>query len=602
MPSNILQQLSGPLSNDQVELIRSAVGDLSVEQTLWLSGYLAGLASAGKESGVAQDQAFDAHEEAAEQPQITVLFGSQTGNASGVASALFGELESKGYRVVLQDMADYNPRNLKKEQYIALVVSTQGEGDPPDDALAFHEFLFSKKAPKLDGLKFSVLGLGDSTYEQFCQTGKEFDERLAELGGERTHARIDADVDYSGEQTQWISQWQEVAEQLKKPVSRPKLSVVGGADVAAPTWSKFEPFTAEVITSIGITGRGSDKTIQHVEISLEESGLQYQPGDALGVWPVNTDELVDEILQVTELDGDATVSIDDAELSLRDALKNRRELTQVSKSVLEQLSADSEQLQQLLNGERKELIAFMRSTQIVELLRLAPRQWQPQQLVDQLPALTPRLYSIASSSTEVDEEVHLTVGLVADEREGQVRYGAASNYLANIEESDQVRVYVEHNRHFKLPENGDTPIIMVGPGTGVAPFRSFMQERDANGDSGDNWLFFGNPYFVSDFLYQTDWQGWDKSGLLTRIDLAFSRDQKEKVYVQHRMSENAADLYEWLQRGAHFYVCGDQQNMAKAVDETLHQIIAEQSGEGADFASDYVKQLKRDGRYQRDVY
>ncbi|MGS2723137.1 assimilatory sulfite reductase (NADPH) flavoprotein subunit [Porticoccus sp. GXU_MW_L64] len=602
MSSQILQQLSGPLSNDQVDIIRTAVSDLSIEQTQWLSGYLAGLAAARQGEVGAQDAVFGNREEVVEQPQITVLFGSQTGNASGVASALYGQLEADGFQVKLENMADYNPRNLKKEQYIALVVSTQGEGDPPDDALAFHEFLFSRKAPKLDNLKFSVMGLGDSSYEQFCQTAKEFDERLAELGGERTHSRIDADVDYSGEQKQWIEQWQSVAEQLQKTVARPKLSVVGGADVAQPQWSKFQPFSAEVINSIGITGRGSEKTIQHVEISLEESGLQYQPGDALGVWPQNHADLVDEVLQLTALDGETSVQIDDAETTLRNALTNQRELTQVSKKFLENLAADSEQLQQLLDGERKDLVAFMQRTQMAELLSLVPRQWQAQQLVDQLPGITPRLYSIASSTDAVDEEVHLTVGLVADERNGQVRFGAASRFLADISEGDSVRVFVEHNRHFKLPENGDTPIIMVGPGTGVAPFRSFMQQRDANGDSGDNWLLFGNPHFHTDFLYQTDWQGWKKSGLLTRIDLAFSRDQKDKIYVQDRMAENSADLYQWLQNGAHFYVCGDQKNMARAVDETLHQIVAEQSGQGDDYAADYLKQLKRDGRYQRDVY
>ena len=602
MSSQILQQLSGPLSNDQVEVIRTAVSDLSIEQTQWLSGYLAGLAMARQSAPSDQEFGFNTAENVAEQPQITVLFGSQTGNANGVASALYGDLEAKGYRVKLESMADYNPRNLKKERYIALVVSTQGEGDPPDDALAFHEFLFSRKAPKLEHLKFSVMGLGDSSYEKFCQTAKEFDERLAELGGERTHNRIDADVDYSGEQNQWIEQWQSVAEQLQKSTSRPKLSVVGGADVAQPKWSKFEPFTAEVINSIGITGRGSGKTIQHVEISLEESGLQYQPGDALGVWPQNSAELVDEILQITALDGAASVKVDDAETTLSEALINQRELTQVSKKLLGQFAVDSELLQQLINGERKPLIDFMHNTQVAELLRLAPRQWQAQELVDLLPAITPRLYSIASSVDAVDDEVHLTVGLVADEREGQTRFGAASQFLANIQDGDAVRIFVEHNRHFKLPENGDTPIIMVGPGTGVAPFRSFMQQRDANGDSGDNWLVFGNPHFHTDFLYQTDWQGWQKTGLLTRIDLAFSRDQSEKIYVQDRLQENAAELYQWLQKGAHFYVCGDQKNMAKAVDETLHRIVAEQSGEGSDYAIDYLKQLKRDGRYQRDVY
>lgn len=597
MPTQILQQLSGPLSQAQVESIRSAVGDLSAEQLTWLSGYLAGLAVAGDVAGPSAAAAAGT----VAQTSVTVLYGSQTGNAKGVASQLQTQLQQAGHSAELYSLADYNPRQLKKENYVALVVSTHGEGDPPDDALAFHEFIHGKKAPKLDGLKYSVLALGDSSYEQFCQTGRDLDERFAELGAERLHDRIDCDVDYQGGAKQWAQQWQAEAEKLtpeQNGATRPKLSVVS----SAPSYSKFEPYTAEVLDSFRITGRDSGKVVHHVEISLEESGLTYQPGDALGIWPENSAELVNEVLRITGLEGDTGIEIDGESLSLCDALTTRRELTQVHPGLVEYLADGNEQLTALVAGERRELLDFIHQRQVVELLRLVPRAWTAQELVAQLRSITPRLYSIASSNEAVGDEVHLTVGLVADERDGSVRYGAASQFLSQLNDESKVRVYVEPNRNFKLPENGDTPIIMVGPGTGIAPFRSFLQEREAAGSAGKNWLFFGNPHFGSDFLYQTDWQSWHKSGLLTRIDLAFSRDQAEKIYVQDRMRENAAELFAWLEEGAHFYVCGDQSRMAKSVDDELHRLVAEQSGRGEEFASEYLQQLKRDGRYQRDVY
>lgn len=602
--SDTVQRLCGPLTTGQAELIRTAVDDLSADQLNWLSGYLAGIAVNKSSAGLAISPEVTVANEPDAQASITVLYGSQTGNSAGVAEQLRARLDKAGYQVNLISLADYNPRQLKKEHYVAMVISTHGEGDPPDDALAFHEYLFGKKAPKLPGLKYSVLALGDSSYEKFCQTGREFDERFAELGAERLHPCIEADVDYQAKAGQWESQWWETAESLRPTQAgeRPKLSVVSGAAPQAPKWSKFEPFTAQVLDSFRITGRDSGKAVQHVELSLEGSGLTYQPGDALGIWPENSEELVAEILAATALDGDSPVEIDDGQLTLKEALLTRKELTQVHPGLVEYLASGSEQLQTIVAAERRELLAFIRGKQVVELLLSAPWSWSAQELADQLRNLTPRLYSIASSAEEVDEEVHLTVGLVVDEREGIERFGAASHFLSGLTDETAIRVFVEPNRNFRLPESGQTPVIMVGPGTGVAPFRSFMQQREAVGATGKNWLFFGNPHFDSDFLYQTQWQHWQKSGLLNRIDLAFSRDQNEKVYVQDRLRENSQKLFQWLEQGAHFYVCGDQSRMAKAVDETLHRIVAEQSGKGDQFASDYIQQLKRESRYQRDVY
>ena len=605
MSPNNLPKLPGPLSAVQAKTVQAAIDDLSAAQMQWLSGYLAGLAAA-QAIGVEAAQA-NTLSAVATQASVTVLYGSQTGNAGGIAKQLYGQLETAGVRASLQDLADYNPRQLKTEQYIALVTSTHGDGDPPDSVLTFYEFLFSRKAPRLETLKYGVMALGDSSYEQFCQTGKTLDERLAELGAERLHDRVDADVDYQAEAKQWRAKWQEVAESLQVPTAGtepPRLSIVADTKLQ---WSRFEPYTAEVLDNRRITGRDSDRIIHHLEFSLADSALTYQPGAALGVWPENSERLVDEILTAASsgghtLDEKAPVDIGDEQVSLREALTSRLELTQVHPGLVEFLATASEELQQLVAAGRKTVLDFIHRNQVVELLKSAAYPWTAQELVNRLRGLTPRLYSIASSQEAVGEEIHLTVKLEVDKRAGTERFGAASYFLCRLDEGAAARVFVEPNRNFRLPEDDEASVIMVGPGTGIAPFRGFMQQREAAGATGENWLFFGNPHFSSDFLYQTEWQSWRKSGLLNRIDLAFSRDQAGKIYVQDRLAEHAKELFAWLEQGAHFYVCGEQTQMAKSVDKALHSVIAEHSGKGKIFAKEYVQKLRNAGRYQRDVY
>jgi sulfite reductase (NADPH) flavoprotein alpha-component len=601
-----LQSSPGPLNEVQVNKISEAIRGLNSSQMQWVSGFLAGVASL--DAGLTVEPINSV--ESATQSTVTVLYGSQTGNASGVAELLYGQLETSGSKVKLINLADYNPRQLKHETHVALVVSTQGEGDPPDDALAFHEFLFGKKAPKLTNLKFSVLGLGDSSYEFFCETAKQFDQRFVELGAQRLGDRIDADVDYQSEAKQWSNQWQATAANLnasESEVNRPILSVVT-SESSVPTWSKFNPFSSAVIDSLRITGRDTHKVINHIELSLEDSELSYQPGDALGVWPVNSADLVGEILAATGLTGDEQVIVNELPMTLGAALADFKELTLVHPKLVEYIAEKSAEqtLQQVVAGERSELLAFIYGKQVVELLAIAPLTWQAQELVDQLRGLTPRLYSIASSQAEVENEVHLTVRLVEEERDGIDRYGAASKFLADIAEDSSVKVFVESNRNFRLPENNKTPVIMVGAGTGVAPYRAFLQQREADAAEGDNWLFFGNTNARDEFLYQIEWQKWKKSTLLTRIDLAFSRDQAEKIYVQDRIMEQGEELFRWLESGAHFYICGDKDRMAKDVDAALLTIVAEQSGlqgeAASEYAEEYVRELRRQGRYQKDVY
>jgi len=601
-----LQSSPSPLNEVQVNKISEAIRDLSPSQIQWVSGFLAGVASL--DAGINVDPS--GVEESTAQPTVTVLFGSQTGNASGIAEQLHILLEATGAKAKLVNLADYNPRQLKNETHIALVISTQGEGDPPDDALAFHEFLFGKKAPELKDLKFSVMGLGDSSYEFYCETGKQFDDRLVELGGQRLAERIDADVDYQTESKQWLDQWQTTAAELKvaePETNRPKLSVVT-SESASAKWSKFNPFNAPIIDSLRITGHDTHKVINHVELSLDDSELSYQPGDALGVWPINNAALVNEILTVTGLNGEEQITVNDAQMNFRDALTDSKELTLVHPKLVEYLAEKSgnKALQNVVAGERSELLAFIYGKQVVELLSVDKLIWQAQELADQLRGLTPRLYSIASSQAEVEDEVQLTVRLVEEERDDVNRFGAASQFLVDVIEDSSVKVFVESNRNFRLPENDQTPVIMVGAGTGVAPYRAFLQQRDVDGADGDNWLFFGNTNARDEFLYQIEWQKWKKTELLTRIDLAFSRDQAEKIYVQDRITEQGEELFRWLENGAHFYICGDKDRMAKDVEAALLGVIAKYSGlqgeAATEHAAQYLKELRSQGRYQKDVY
>jgi sulfite reductase (NADPH) flavoprotein alpha-component len=587
--------------------VQGAITDLQPQQLVWLSGYFAGLSGQSLAAGGATSAV--AASDAAPGASITVLYGSQTGNAHGVAKRLHAHLTSNGAAAKLVDMEDYNPRHLKNETHIALVVSTQGEGDPPDAARGFLEFVQGKKAPKLNGLTFSVMGLGDSSYEFYCKTGNEFDERLALLGATRVANRIDADIDYQAETEQWLKQWQGYWNDNLAGAGGAVASAVPALSlVAESAYDKFSPFTAEVIDNFPITGEGTDKNIIHVEVSLEDSGLSYQPGDALGIWHSNDPALVDEILAQCQLEGAAEVTVNKETKTLRDALINDREITLMHPKLAEYLVANSGENDNrlvwkgLAEGERADFLAVIYKRQVVEVLTEMPHAWQPQELFDQLRPLTPRLYSIASSQSAVEEEVHITVREVVEERQGKKRFGGASHFLAALPEDSQVKVFVEHNRHFHLPENPEIPIIMVGPGTGVAPFRAFMQEREAQDAKGGNWLFFGNSNGRHEFLYQTDWQSWHKSGLLTHIDLAFSRDQAERIYVQDRIRQQGEEVFAWLEKGAHFYICGDKNAMAKAVEQALIDVIAGHNDQGIEFAKAYLDDLQRAGRYQKDVY
>ena len=651
------------------------LGSLSPIQLAWLSGYcwsqcqlpaaqafigqpgtiLSGTTQPGVMPSAAQTSVATGSAPAATR-RITILSASQTGNARRVASQLAESLKKAGLQPRLTGAADFKSKTLPGEDILLLVSSTQGEGEPPEEALPLHKFLFGKKAPKLDTLHFAVLGLGDSSYPNFCQAGRDFDARLAELGAHRLHDRGDCDLDFQATATAWIDAITPVLKKLcagssgqpsggahpsagnstgtagafpgafPLPGGPGPLSTAGNPGAsgnlgsfplptdaavatveaqAAQVWTREQPFTASLSVRQKITARNAEKDVEHIEIDLSDSGIQYQPGDALGVWPVNAPDLVSEILSLHGLKGDETVQLSDGtSTDIRHALTHHVDITQNTPSFVQAYATHSgkRELQEIVENAEA-LDVYLASTPPVGVFAEHPHPLPAQELLKLFRPQAPRLYSIASSQDDVGDEVHLTVGVVQFRHHGQHYTGAASGYLGHLlEEGDGVRVFVEPNPHFRLPADGEKSIIMIGAGTGIAPFRAFMQQREAQGDTGRNWLIFGNQRFTDDFLYQAEWLQYRKSGLLTRADLAWSRQGKEKVYVQHRLTQAGADVWQWLQEGAHLYVCGDANRMARDVEHALKEIVMTHGGMSEDDADDYLNDLRENRRYQRDVY
>ena len=588
-----------PLNPEQLARLQAATNDLSPSQLAWVSGYFWGVLNQQPGANVASPAPV------ADVPGITLISASQTGNARRVAEALRDDLLAAKLNVTLINAGDYKFKQIANEKLLVVVASTQGEGEPAEEAVALHKFLFSKKAPKLENTAFAVFGLGDTSYEFFCQSGKDFDSKLAELGGERLLDRVDADVEYQTAAAEWRARLVDVLK-VRAPAASSVQTAASGAvnEVHTSPYTKEAPLSASLSVNQKITGRDSEKDVRHIEIDLGDSGLRYQPGDALGVWYQNDPALVKEIVELLWLKGDEPVTVDGKLIPLTEALQWHFELTVNTANIVENYAGltRSETLLPLV-GDKAQLQHYAATTPIVDMLRFSPAQLDANALTGLLRPLTPRLYSIASSQAEVESEVHVTVGAVRFEVEGRARAGGASSFLADrVEEEGEVRVFIEHNDNFRLPANPETPVIMIGPGTGIAPFRAFMQQRAADEASGKNWLFFGNPHFTEDFLYQVEWQRYVKEGVLSRIDLAWSRDQKEKVYVQDKLRQQGAELWRWINDGAHIYVCGDANRMAKDVEQALLEVIAEFGGMDTEAADEFLSELRVERRYQRDVY
>ncbi|MBK5483081.1 assimilatory sulfite reductase (NADPH) flavoprotein subunit [Peribacillus sp. TH16] len=600
-----LQVSNSPFNHEQTELLNNLLPSLTETQKVWLSGYLTASLSvfnAGTaDVSVAQPSGKTISKE------VTILYGSQTGNAQGLAENAARKLEGNGFQVTTSSMSDFKVNNLKKVQNLLIAVSTHGEGDPPDNTLSFHEFLHGRRAPSLGDLRFSVLALGDSSYEFFCETGKQFDKRLEELGGTRLFPRMDCDLDYDEPAAEWLEGViSSLSEEQGSTVSAVPATIT---PVSEHTYSRTNPFKAEVMENINLNGRGSNKETHHIELSLEGSGITFEPGDSLGIYPQNDSILVDMLLKEINWDPEEIVKVNkQGDLrKLRESLISNFEITVLTKSLLEQAAqlSGNEDLKALLSaGNEEKLKEYREGRDLLDFVRdFGSWGESAQEFVSILRKIPARLYSIANSLSAYPDEVHLTVGAVRYDSHGRERKGVCSILCAErLQPGDTLPVYIQHNQNFKQPKNPDTPIIMVGPGTGIAPFRSFIQEREETEAIGKTWLFFGDQHFLTDFLYQTEWQKWLKTGVLTKMDVAFSRDADEKVYVQHRMLEHSRKLYEWLQEGAAVYICGDEKNMAHDVHNTLIEIIEKEGQMSHADAQDYLEEMQQNKRYQRDVY
>ena len=578
-----------PFTPEQRKAIDSLVSGLDPVQRGWLSGFLAASGTIAPISAPAA-------------AKLTVLYGTESGNSEVLADRTAKEAKKRGFQAVVKSMADTKPAELAKAANLLVIVSTWGDGEPPEGAIGFYKELMSTELA-LAGVSYSVCALGDTSYDKFCQTGKDIDARLEKFGAKRLADRKDCDVDYEESWNAWLdTTLSSIAPQTAASVAAPPIA---GAVVE---YGKKNPFPSEVLENSLLNGEGSAKETLHIGLSLEGSGLTYEPGDALAVIPVNAPDVVQSILKAAKLTGNESVEVKgEGSKLLADALREDYDITAISRAVLTKLQAatGSTELAALLAEDAKEqLKAWNYGREIVDAIEaFAPNGLSADQLAGIFRKLPPRLYSIASSPLAHPGEVHLTVAAVRYHAHGRGRKGVCSTYLADlVKTGDLTSIFVQPNKNFRLPASGETPVIMVGPGTGVAPFRAFVEHRSALGHPGKNWLFFGDQRYTYDFLYQLEWQDHLKSGVLSKLDVAFSRDQPEKIYVQHKMLERAKELYAWLEEGAHFYVCGDANRMAHDVHEALVSIVETQGHKSRADAEAYVEELKKSKRYQRDVY
>lgn len=577
--------------------VRALAARLSTPQCAWLSGYLAGLLAP---SSTPLQAAVSSPRPA----PVTILYGSQSGNGEALARRTAARLASSGVGTRLLDMLDCRKGDLEQTSQLLVIVSTHGDGDPPERAQPLFELLSGKRAPRLPDLRYAVLALGDRSYEQFCAAGQKIDTLLEKLGARRLCQRVDCDVEFEADATKWMDA---VGALLDHPQASPApaapAQACGQANVLQ-AWTRKHPFKAPVLANHGLTAAGSSKEVRHLELSLEGSGISYEPGDALGIVPRNHEPEVDALISLLGFDAEAPVPAGDTTTSLRSALLHHFEIGTLTASFLRRhAEATGHATLRKLVEDRSALHQYLRGRDVRDAVAdFPPADLDPAAFTRLLSPLAPRLYSIASSPRATPDEVHLTVGVIRHHSSGRQRQGVVSGAIPMLPEDADLPVYLHRNEGFRLPRDPSTPILMVGAGTGVAPFRGFMAEREATGARGPNWLVFGDRSFEHDFLYQAEWLAWRRSGLLHRIDVAFSRDQPEKVYVQHRLHEHGGEIWRWLQEGAHLYLCGDASRMAVDVETTLREVFARHGGLDAEAAADHLRLLQRERRYQRDVY
>lgn len=589
-------QLS-PLNEQQLGALSSLSAGLNREQLIWINGYFQGLlASTGAvQPGTAALQVKSTK-------KLTILYGTHTGRSKTIAGKLAQKLANHGVEVSSIALDEYKTRQLAAETNVVFIVSTHGEGEPPAMAEDFHAFITGKRSPKLPQLNYSVVALGDKSYKLFCKTGIDIDNALAQSGAKAILPILKLDVDFDDDVARWIDEF--TATFVEISATSAQVGVVAAGQQNGQEYSRKNPFKATVLDKVKITGRDSDKEVYHVELSLEGSGINYEPGDSVGILANNPPALVDSIIQHAGFTGTELVSLKEGEFLLKEALSDRLEITVLNRDVIQkyQEKTGDKKLQEIIENEA-EFDRYLWGHDVLDLLEDFPHSFSAQEFVEVLRSFPARLYSISSSQAAVGNEVHVTVATVRYSHKGRERAGACSTYLADrIDIDSPVSVFIEKNPAFKLPDNADTPVILVGAGTGVAPYRAFLQHREANDQKGKTWLFFGERRFHSDFLYQIEWQKLLKDGYLEKIDVAFSRDQKEKIYVQHRLLEKQKELYEWLNNGATIYLCGDMKQMARDVQKTLLQIFEAEGGMSEEKALEFLKKLKKEKRFQTDVY
>ena len=627
MSGAVILQGNFPIPEDRRDQLQQLATELNREQLMWLSGYFAGAAAAAPSSipgfqanllgGQARAQLSSAAAPAfvpaaaapaaAPLPTLTIISASHTGNGRKICEKLLAAVQALGMQARMIKAGDYQPREIAKEKLLYVVISTHGDGDPPDEARGLYEFLGTKRAPQLPELQYSVLALGDTSYPKFCEAGRVIDERLAKLGAKRLLPRVDCDVDFEKLAQTWADDALARVREYKEKHA-PAGGVTSGAfqttapAAAIPELTRANPATAEVLANQRIVGRGALREVRHVEVSFPGLGNLYKAGDALGIVHRNPEPAIDAVLKATRLDAAATVTHDGKTHTLLEWLRDERELTRIARPLLVQVAKQANVDISELLGNAQAMAKLTASCQVSDVLASYPAEWTPEALVSSLRPVTGRVYSIASSPTVVGDEAHLTVAVVGSDTDRKLLSGAASHFVVNTPADSKVQVWIERNERFRVPADGSRDMIMVGPGTGIAPFRGFVQEREATGASGRNWVFFGGRSLYHDFLYQLEWQGALKRKSVHRVDVAFSRDQAEKIYVQHRIRQAGKELFAWLSNGASFYVCGDASAMAPDVHAALLDVVREQGNMDADDAQSWVADLTADGRYLRDVY
>lgn len=602
MKNQISKENLLPITKKQLDILKKIKNNFSKKQLIWLSGYIYGLIEKYSENKeFTEEKSILLPNQNA--TSITIISASQTGNARSIAENLYQNFISLNLSVKLFHARDYPFKKIAKEKILIIIVSTQGEGEPPEEAILLYNFLNSKKAPKLENTMFSVFGLGDSSYEFFSKAGKDLDNILFKLGGIRILERVDADIEYETTVSNWKKKIVKIIQEKVFTMKQKVEDNIFTLEKNENKYKKENPFLASVLINQKITGRYSYKDIRHIEISLKNSSISYTPGDALGVWYENNIFLAKNIIKILNLDEKENVLVNNINITLLDALRFYFELTINTYNTVKKyfLLAKNKKLFSLISSKDK-LKKYAIQTPILEMIKKIPIKITSQDFIKILRPLKPRLYSISSSQLEFEEEVHITVNIIRYKVNNEIYFGGASGYLSERKEDDKIRIYIEKNNNFRLPKDPKVPIIMIGPGTGIAPFRAFMQERENTNILSKNWLFFGNQHFTEDFLYQLEWQNYLKTGLLSKIDLAWSRDQENKIYVQDKIREKGSEFWNWIQDGANIYICGDANNMAKDVESVILEIISKNGKMNLEESKEYLNKLRSMKRYQRDVY